>query len=190
MTLTIDLALGCAWGAVGLVWLGTFLFTKQTVRAQSSGTRIFHIALAALGFALLSRNTLREGWLGMRFVPMLPSIAAAGVVLTVAGCSFAIWARLTLGRNWSGRATVKVGHELVTSGPYAIARHPIYTGLLLACAGTAVAYGEWHSALGLVVIFIALTLKMSQEERLMVQTFPATYPEYRKRVKALIPGIF
>jgi protein-S-isoprenylcysteine O-methyltransferase len=190
VTLNVDSAIGYTWEAVGLVWLVGVAFTKRTVRAQSRGTRLFHLALAALGFALLSKHGMTQGWLGLRFVPDEYSIAFTGFVLTVAGCLFAIWARLTIGRNWSGRATVKADHQLVTSGPYAVARHPIYTGLLLAVAGTALAEGEWHGILALIVIVLALMIKMSQEERLMMQAFPAAYPAYRERVKALIPGVF
>jgi protein-S-isoprenylcysteine O-methyltransferase Ste14 len=186
----VQSAIAYPWAAVGLVWLVMFAFTKRTVRSQPTGTRLFHVALAALGFALLSRSVFTQGWLGMRFVPARGSIALAGLGLTVAGCAFAIWARLMLGSNWSGRATVKADHELITRGPYAVARHPIYTGLLLASTGTALTYGEWHCALGLFLVFLALTVKMSQEERLMMQTFPIAYPGYRQRVKALIPWVF
>jgi protein-S-isoprenylcysteine O-methyltransferase Ste14 len=107
----------------------------------------------------------------------------------MAGCLWAIWARLTLGANWSGRVTVKADHELVTSGPYALSRHPIYTGLMVAVAGTALAGGEWRCVLAVLVILLALMVKMGQEEKLMMQTFPQAYSSYRQRVKALIPGI-
>jgi len=186
----VESAIGYTWYALALVWLVGLAFTKRTVRSQSTGTRLFHLALAALGFALLSKRAFTQGWLGMRFVPNEYSIAFTGFVLTVAGCLFAIWARMTLGRNWSGRATVKADHQLVTSGPYAVARHPIYTGLMVAVVGTALAIGEWHGILAVVVILLALMIKMSQEERLMMQAFPGAYPVYRQRVKALIPGVF
>jgi len=186
----VDAAIGYTWEALGLVWLVGVAFTKRTVRSQSTGTRLFHLVLAALGFALLSQRGFTQGWLGMRFVPNTYAIAFTGFVLTLAGCAFAIWARLTLGRNWSGRATVKADHQLVTAGPYAVARHPIYTGLIVAVAGTALATGEWHGILAVVVILLALMIKMSQEERLMIQAFPETYAAYRQRVKALIPGVF
>lgn len=177
------------WEAVGLVWLAAGAFTKRTVRSQAVGIRIFYLALIALGFTLLS-SYLAQGWLGRRFLTANQSLDVAGLVVTIAGCAFAIWARLALGSNWSGKATVKANHELVTSGPYAVARHPIYTGLLLAVVGTALAEGEWHGLLACVLILLAFIVKMSQEERLMMQTFPAAYPAYRLRVKALIPGIF
>jgi protein-S-isoprenylcysteine O-methyltransferase Ste14 len=126
----------------------------------------------------------------MRFLSAAPALGYIGLALTAAGCGFAIWARLTLGSNWSGRATVKAGHELIVSGPYALARHPIYTGLLVAAAGTALARGEWRCILGIALIIIAFLIKMSHEEKLMLQTFPDAYPRYRQRVKALIPGLF
>jgi protein-S-isoprenylcysteine O-methyltransferase Ste14 len=189
ISINVDTAIGYTWEMVGLVWLVGLAFSKRTVRSQSNGTRIFHLALAALGFALLSQHGFGQEWLGMRFAPQIEFLELAGLALTIAGCLFAIWARTALGRNWSGRATVKADHALVTRGPYALARHPIYTGLLLAVVGTALANGEWHGVVALIVITLALMVKMSQEERLMMQTFPTAYPAYRQRVKALIPGL-
>lgn len=189
MVLNVDSAFGYAWGTVGVVWMAGLAFTKRTVRSQPSGARIFHLALAFLGFALLGSHWFEGGWMATRFLPPIDGVRIAGLVITIAGCLFAIWARLTLGGNWSGRATVKAGHELVVTGPYAIARHPIYTGLMIAVGGTALARGEVRCILGVVVILMALMIKMSQEERLMLQTFPEAYPHYRRRVKALIPGV-
>ena len=101
------IGIGYAWEVIGVVWLGGLVFTKKTVRSQPLGTRLFHLALSALGFALLSGRWFRQGWLGMRFVPPLRAFTVVGLLLTVAGCGFAIWARLTLGSNWSGRVTVE-----------------------------------------------------------------------------------
>ena len=190
MTFDVNSAIGCIWGVLGLVWLVGLAFTKRTVRSQDYGTRAFHLALALLGFALIGSHHFRQGWLGMRFLPDSPAWAFTGLALTLVGCLFAIWARLTLGGNWSGLATVKADHELIVSGPYALARHPIYTGLLLAATGTALAHGESRSILGIVLIALAFAIKIGQEEKLMLQTFPHAYPQYRQRVKALIPGVF
>jgi protein-S-isoprenylcysteine O-methyltransferase Ste14 len=183
-------AIDFVWLATGLIWLVGAAFTKHAVRTQSPGSRFFHVALAFLGFALLGNQWFESGWMAVHFVPDTRTVGLAGLILTAAGCLFAIWARLKLGANWSGRATVKAGHELIVTGPYSIARHPIYTGLLLAVAGTGLAIGEMRCILGFLVIVLALAIKMSQEEKLMMETFPETYPHYRERVKALIPGVF
>ena len=190
MTFNVPAAIGYTWEALGLVWLIGLAFTKRTVRSQPDGARLFHLALASLGFFLLGSRYFEVGWLGDRLLPATYPVQLAGLAATIAGCLFAIWARFTLGSNWSGRATVKAGHELITTGPYSIARHPIYTGLLVAAVGTAIAGGQVRCALGFVLIVLALIVKMSQEERLMLQTFPEAYPAYRQRVKALIPGVF
>jgi protein-S-isoprenylcysteine O-methyltransferase Ste14 len=189
-TFNVQSAIGYTWEALGLVWLIGLAFTKRTIRSQPSGTHLFHLALAALGFLLLGSRYFEVGWLGEHLLPSTYPVQVAGLVATVAGCLFAIWARFTLGSNWSGRATVKAGHELITTGPYSVARHPIYTGLLVAAVGTAIAVGQVRCALGFVLIVLALAVKMSQEERLMLQAFPQAYPAYRRRVKALIPGVF
>ena len=190
MTFNVQSAIGYTWDAVAIVWLIGMGFTKPTVRSQPSGARLFHLALMVLGLFLMAGRQFHVGWLGLRIWPYNQSIEVAGLVLTIAGALFAIWARLTLGSNWSGRATVKAGHELVTRGPYAIARHPIYTGFLLGGLGTGIAVGEMRCIVGYSLVLFSLALKMSQEERLMLQTFPEAYPAYRQRVKALIPGVF
>ena len=190
MAVNVNPAIGYIWGVLGLVWLVGLAFTKRTLRSQSYGTRAFHLVLALLGFALLGGHYFRQGWLGMRFLPDTPTWAVTGLALTLVGCLFAIWARVTLGANWSGPATVKADHALIVSGPYALARHPIYTGLLVAALGTGLATGKMRCILGFGIIVLALIVKMSQEERLMLQTFPEAYPAYRRRVKALIPGVF
>lgn len=180
---------GYIWATLGLVWLVGFAFAKKTVRRQPAGARLFHLAIALTGFTLLGSKYFATGWLATRIVPDRAWIDLSGVLLTTLGCGFAIWARITIGGNWSGQATVKAGQELITSGPYALARHPIYTGLLTAALGTAIAIGELRCALGMLLIVLALLIKMSQEEKLMTQTFPDSYPNYRRQVKALIPGV-
>jgi protein-S-isoprenylcysteine O-methyltransferase Ste14 len=177
------------WELLGAVWLAGLAFTKRTLRAQSNNSRWFQMTLALLGFSLLGGSWFRAGWLGTRFLPIAPKLELAGLALTIIGCAFAVWARLTLGSNWSGRATVKDGHELIVRGPYSLTRHPIYSGLLVASLGTALAVAEWRCLLGLALLTIVFIAKIGQEERLMLQAFPEAYPRYQQRVKALIPGL-
>src|SRR2546430_664453 len=82
-----------------------------------------------------------------------------GAVLCIAGLAFCVWARFTLGRNWSGLVTLKGGHELITSGPYAFVRHPIYTGLLTMCVATALVLGHIAGIIAIPFVIVSLWVK-------------------------------
>ena len=112
-----------------------------------------------------------------------------GMALCAAGVAFAIWARRTLGGNWSGNPTIKEGHELVTTGPYRLVRHPIYTGFLLLIVGTLLGSGRVSDLLILAFACAAGWVKIRIEESLMIRQFPDAYSAYRKRTKALIPFV-
>ena len=85
---------------------------------------------------------------------------------------------------------LKQGHELVDRGPYRFVRHPIYSAILLMGVGTAVAFGRLGCWIGILPLFWGFWLKLRQEEALMTRQFPAEYPAYMKRVKALVPFVF
>ncbi|HTU51330.1 MAG TPA: isoprenylcysteine carboxylmethyltransferase family protein, partial [Acidobacteriaceae bacterium] len=101
----------------------------------------------------------------------------------------AIWARLALGGNWSSDVTVKMGHTLMTSGPYAYVRHPIYSGLLLTVLGTAIVFGEARCFLAFVLMLTGFWIKFHAEENFMEEEFGQQYSNYKQRVKALIPHV-
>lgn len=189
MAVDVQAGITYSWEILGLVWLVGLAFSKRVVRSQPSGARMFHIAVTLLGFSLMFARYFHQGWLATRILPNAQWLGLTGLAITVAGCLFAIWARITLGGNWSGRATVKADHTLITTGPYALARHPIYTGLLVGSVGSALAVGEARCLLGFVLLLLGFAVKMSQEEKLMMETFPSEYPAYRQHVKALIPGV-
>ncbi len=113
-----------------------------------------------------------------------------GFALTAAGIGFAIWARNTLGRNWSSAPVIKEGHDLIRSGPYSLVRHPIYTGLLLAVFGTGLASATTWWIYTLVLTFLLFLWKIRLEESLMQRQFPEAYPAYRAKTKALIPFVY
>jgi protein-S-isoprenylcysteine O-methyltransferase Ste14 len=108
--------------------------------------------------------------------------------MTVLGLTLAIWARKHLGRNWSTRHTIQVGHELVTSGPYRFVRHPIYTGILLTWFGA----GLVNTIYFVLFVLVALIFfsRIPKEEASMMGLFPNQYPAYRATTKALIPGVW
>jgi protein-S-isoprenylcysteine O-methyltransferase Ste14 len=141
-----------------------------------------------IGFFLLAPIRLLAV-LAPRFVSVAAIWPRVGLALTILGLGFAAWARIRLGRFWSGTVTLKENHELVRSGPYAFVRHPIYTGLLTAAAGTALARGTFAALLGLGLIGVACWLKIHAEENLLTNYFGDTYREYRRQVAALIPFV-
>jgi protein-S-isoprenylcysteine O-methyltransferase Ste14 len=122
-------------------------------------------------------------------VPRADWALAAGVAVCVSGLFVTIWARRTLAGNWSSDVTFKQGHELVRSGPYRFARHPIYTGLLFMFLGAAIEIGRLRCFLGIAVVLIGFWIKLKQEERLLLRHFPDAYPAYQKQAKAIVPFI-
>jgi protein-S-isoprenylcysteine O-methyltransferase Ste14 len=106
--------------------------------------------------------------------------------IVVAGVAVTVWARITLGRNWSVEPTFKQDHELIESGPYALARHPIYTGLLLMALGAAINIGRTLGVAVYVGLCAALWWKARQEEQIMSRHFPEAYSEYKTRVRAIV----
>ncbi len=177
-------ALWLAWAAL---WWAMSLRVKATTRREPMGSRLLHIVPLVLAAALIWAPSLPLHPLDERFLPRAAWPFPLGAALTAAGLLFAVWARLHIGRNWSGTVTLKQDHELVTTGPYAWVRHPIYTGLLLAFAGSAVARAEWRGVLAVVIVFAALWRKLRLEERWMREQFGAGYRAYAERVRALIP---
>jgi protein-S-isoprenylcysteine O-methyltransferase Ste14 len=116
--------------------------------------------------------------------------SGVGAALVAAGLLLTVWARVQLGRNWSDVVTIKKDHDLVTAGPYRTVRHPIYSGLLLAVIGVAIAIGEWRGAAAVAVITWAFCWKLRVEERFMREQFGRQYEDYSGRVSALIPFVY
>jgi protein-S-isoprenylcysteine O-methyltransferase Ste14 len=175
------------WIAWALYWLISAWGIKRPVRRESRLSRWMHFGpLFVAGWLL---GTRRHLWapLSMPFMARSELSYWIAAAVTAAGLLFSVWARLHLGRNWSGSVTIKADHELITTGPYRLARHPIYTGLLLAFAGTALIVAEWRGVLAFVIAFLALWRKLKLEERWMREQFGAAYDDYARRVAALVP---
>ena len=179
-----------AWIAIGLIWLAAAFSNKRTARRQDLGTLVVHVFMLGLAFKLLFSDLFRRSFLGWRFVPASDAIGWIGFAITVAGVAFAIWARLSIGRNWSGTVTVKQDHELVQNGPYSLVRHPIYSGLALAVLGTALAVGEMRCLLAFVLVLFEFKRKSLLEERFMIEQFGVQYVQYRREVKALVSFVW
>lgn len=114
---------------------------------------------------------------------------ALGLALFALGLAFAVWARVHIGRNWGTPMTRKDDPELVTSGPYHLVRHPIYSGILIAGVGTATALSWlWLLAVGLAGLYFLYSATV--EERYLTDHFPDAYPAYKHSTKMLVPFIF
>jgi protein-S-isoprenylcysteine O-methyltransferase Ste14 len=187
MTDTTRLFIEGCWIAWVVYWVMMAFATKRTIeRGGLLGYRLVALIIF-VGYVLLGRlfdvSSQSQLW---------HTTSALGVLsdcIVLAGAVFTVWARITLGRNWSAEVTFKADHELIQSGPYALARHPIYTGLILMALGTAINYGR---AIGF-ALFLSLCgglwWKARQEEQIMSKHFPDAYPEYKTRVRAIIPFV-
>jgi protein-S-isoprenylcysteine O-methyltransferase Ste14 len=174
----LKLAIGYAWIVFWIYWLVSASSSKESVR---SGWRTRLTGVSAVGVFLIA-GVLRGGSLAVHSL----ILAVIGALLFACGIALAIWARLHIGRNWGMPMTQRAEPELVTSGPYRLVRHPIYSGLLTAMLGTALV----NSLLGLVVVAVLAAYFYYSgmvEERNLTATFPEAYPEYRSRTKMLIP---
>ncbi len=178
-----------------LLWLAWLLYwwisargAKRTVRRETFAQGVLYRLPFALGVVLL--GLARHFLFIPRPLPMSYAIYWIGTVLLVAGLGFSIWARVTLGANWSGIVTVKEDHELIQTGPYGLVRHPIYTGLLLALLGTAVAQDLWTAYAAVVLFFVSFWIKLQGEEAFMRETFGETYDAYCAKTKRLVPLVW
>jgi len=183
------LTIAALWLCWGAFWAAASIAVKPAVRREPISSRLLHIAPLLLAGALLWSPAQPLAALRLRVVPDSSLFEWTGVAIVAAGFAFTIWARVHLGANWSGIVTVKRDHTLVTSGPYAIVRHPIYTGLLLAFAGTALALGEVRGVLAVALAAASLWRKLRLEERWMTEQFGDAYERYRGRVRALVPFV-
>jgi len=168
-------------------WIAAAFWSARTEkRAVTSGVAVYRAAILA-GAILLTPSTARMAaprpiW----DVGVAGAYALAG--LTLAGILFAWWARIHLGRLWSSAVTRKEGHRVIDTGPYALVRHPIYTGLIGAIWATAVAEGTATALAGAAFLSFGLWLKARTEERFLVaELSPDAYDAYCRRVPMLVP---
>ncbi len=182
-----------------VVWIAFLLYwpikaagakAKAIQRIESPASRILRVLTFLIVIVLLSPIRIPLRWLYLQLWPVGIWPFWIGAVVTVAGLLFAIWAREHLGGNWSSSVTIKQGHELITSGPYALVRHPIYTGILIGFLGTAIALSQVRGFLGLVLVFLAFWGKLRIEEKWMRSQFGETYDSYAHQTAALVPYIF
>jgi|SRR5579871_3567776 len=178
------------WIAWAVLWIVMSRSAKEAAQSEGATSRLSHVGpLLVAAYLLAAPLPLPVPPLHGRFVPLAIWPPALGAALGFAGLAFCAWARVTIAANWSSDVQLKHDHELIVAGPYALVRHPIYTGLLMMFAGTALAVGEWRAALAVVVAAGAFWRKLGIEEGVMRRQFGDAYALYAQRTPALIPFV-
>ena len=177
------------WLTFFALWMLAALSTKRAAEKVDWGRRLYYGIPVVLAYYCMFSMDLDIPWLQKRILPKTPELAISAIVITILGMALAFWARVYLGRNWSSAPTIKQQHQLIRSGPYRFVRHPIYSGLLLAMAGTFLANGKVRGAVAVVLMWLAWSIKSRMEEVFMTRTFGAEYEEYRRTTGALFPRI-
>jgi len=179
----IDVIIGAGWIVFWAYWLVMALTAKagQARWTQFAGIRVGIILVILL---LLRLRVLK----GHEAATGNPWLLGAGLALFVLGLALAVWARGYLGRNWGMPMSQKADPELVTTGPYRRIRHPIYSGIILAMVGTAIAVSPYWLA-AVVIVGAYFLFSAVVEERNMAKLFPTDYPPYKRSTKMLIPYI-
>ena len=172
-----------------MIWLLAAAFTKRSTYRESNARRLRYLILLVIAFLLLTKRHRLPYPFDVRIISAAEPVQWMGGVLCIAGLVFCVWARASLGRNWSGIITLKEGHEFIERGPYRLVRHPIYTGLLAMFLATAIAYGHLGGIVAVMLACASFWIKLGEEEKLMRQQFPDQYRSYEQRVKRIIPFV-
>ena len=172
-----------SWLAFIAIWFLAALVAKPGARQTTSPAR----ALMRMLLVVFAALGLRYGNLfpQVTFGGHREAVALAGSVLCVVGLLFATWARFTMGSSWGMPMTVGDETQLVTKGPYALVRHPIYTGVAAMLIGTALVFVP--GVLGAALLVPYFVVSAFREERDMLRLFPDVYPAYMQRTKRLVP---
>jgi protein-S-isoprenylcysteine O-methyltransferase Ste14 len=189
MTHVLRALIPALWILWLMYWIVAARSTFETARREDFVSRLSHHGLLIAGGIVLGIPHLFGAALERRFHGSTSAWLLASAAIVAFGLAFSVAARRWLGRNWSAEVTIKRGHELIRRGPYALVRHPIYSGVLLALAGTALAIGNIRAMAGLALLVAGFVRKLTIEERFMSQQFGDDYAHYRAEVPAIIPFV-
>lgn len=179
----VEIVFAVGWAAFWIYWL-TAAFSMKRGHVPWSRTLWIRVPIIVVVFVLFRVGVFRHHSANTN-----PWLAGIGLAFFAVGLAFAIWARLHIGRNWGTPMTQKEEPELVTSGPYRFVRHPIYSGILVAGIGTAVAL-SWFWLVAVALAGAYFTYSATVEEQYLTQQFPDAYPAYKSSSKMLVPFVF
>lgn len=177
-----------AWSAFVLSWIGAAFWADRAEKRPARREALLYRTVTVAGVVLLVAGGEQFSRAADRLWSFEPVVDYALVLVVLSGIAFTWWARLYLGRLWSSSVTKKADHRVVDTGPYAIVRHPIYTGIILACAATAAQLGTALAVAGVLVLWVGFWIKARLEERfLRGQLGEGAYDAYRQKVPMLVP---
>ncbi len=196
----INRAIRILWAAFGIYWFVVARWQTQAKSPEEStgaenkvsdapSARVFHHACLVAAFILLFAPKIGVSALDGRFLPRTPPLEIAGLILTVAGLALAVWARGHLAENWSSRVRIRVGHELIRTGPYAHLRHPIYSGVLLGVIGSALVVDRWRALISVALVLISYSIKGRREDAVLAREFGDSWSEHRRHAGFLLPRL-
>jgi protein-S-isoprenylcysteine O-methyltransferase Ste14 len=185
----VELILIFLWGGFFAYWWLSALRNRTPIKRQTSRFGFLTCMGIPAGVIFLAAG-LAAPWLyATHVLPDFLPVVIAGLLVVILGICFAVWARVHLGSNWSSRPAIHENHTITRTGPYAIVRHPIYTGILTGILGTAIATGALLAFISLLVILVLFLIKIRMEEQFLKEEFGEDYERYRHEVKALIPYV-
>ena len=177
------------WMIVFTIWMAAAYSSNEPIHGKSDWRSRIAVWLVGIAWLLLLSRRL-GGPFAWHVIAPAELLVVTGFGVTLIGLAFALWARYYLGRNWDAFISLKKEHKLVQTGPYAIVRHPIYSGFMLAATGTAFVVGQLRCFIAAALVIGAWSYKSGLEEVFLVDHFGAEYQKYRDKVKRLIPYVW
>jgi protein-S-isoprenylcysteine O-methyltransferase Ste14 len=187
MTLNPAYAIQLPWLIFVAYWLIAGMRVNRMERRESTAGIVTRVLIMASAYYLLFSSEPDLGPLNLRFAPYSDRFFLLGSALTWIGVAFAIWARHHLAQFWSASVSLREGHQLIRSGPYARIRHPIYTGMLTAVLGSALAVGRYRALLAFAAVLAGFVWKSLREEKLLAGQFGPAFDEHRRRTGFFLP---
>ncbi len=183
----IQKLLGVVWLGFGIYWAVSARQSGAAETTEANRFRALRLGILVTTFVLLLAPWMGFSFLNTRAYPDSFAVRWVGVVLTIAGIALAISARRHLGKNWSDKVELKVDHQLIRSGPYAYLRHPIYSGVLLGVAGTALAIGMVRGGVAFCLLLSSYAIKARKEEAVLAGKFGDEFREHQRTTGFLLP---
>ena len=183
---TLDHVIRILWMLIMTVWLALAFESNEPIVVKRDRRSDFAVWIVSIGWVVL----LLPRFNGPQLIPRIMFLRIVGCILTISGLVFAFWARLYLGSSWDAFISLRLDHKLVCGGPYAVVRHPIYFGFMLALVGSCLNFGHLRSFIAATMVTLAWVYKSGLEESFMKDHFGTQYDQYRHDVKRLIPMIW